>query len=306
MLSFIVNKCSRGGKGEVVWEEVENCLKELKVDYQAYFTEREAHGTELAECITSGNEEKTLVVIGGDGTISEVINGIKDFNKVSLGVIPVGSGNDFARGMGIKGTPAEMLKGIIDCKEQDIIDLGKVIWDDGKKSRYFVVSSGIGIDAEVCKRIINSKLKKFLNKIHMGKLTYLLVTIQSLFTMATTDVTIRFDGEEKRKIRKLIFNAVMNFRAEGGGVPMAPKASPRDGLLSICCIHTIPKWITFFYLPFLVLGKHGFIKGIDIENHKECDIILKKPMPLHADGEYLGEADRVRFICKENKLKLVK
>ncbi len=309
MLSFIVNKCSRGGKGALVWDEIEEYLKKRDIEYAAKMTEYAGHATKLAEemtaCVLEKNNEVTLIAVGGDGTIGEVINGISDFSKVRFGVVPVGSGNDFARGLKLSKEPIENLESIINCLEEDVIDIGSVVWDDGSKQRYFAVSSGIGIDAEVCKRILASRLKGVLNKIRLGKLTYLIVTVQSLFSMDTSDVSIRFDGNEVKKIRKLIFNAVMNFRTEGGGVPMAPKADARDGLLSICCIHTIPKLATFFFLPFLVIGKHHFINGIDIENHKTCDIILKKPMPLHADGEYLGETDRVSFKCRTKRLRML-
>ena len=109
------------------------------------------------------------------------------------------------------------------------VDIGQVRWGETEEeSRIFGISSGIGLDAIVCKKALHSKLKKVLNKIHLGKLTYLLLTVSSLFSMKTAEVTLECgDNHCVHKMNKMIFAAAMNLRAEGGGVPMAPKASPR-------------------------------------------------------------------------------
>lgn len=94
----------------------------------------------------------------------------------------------------------------------------------------------------------------------------------------------------------------MNFPMEGGGVPMAPEADASDGMLSMCSASGIPKWRTFFCLPFLVLGKHLWIRGFDVYDTKKCRLHLKEPMVLHADGEYCGDVTEVTFTCLPHKL----
>ena len=84
----------------------------------------------------------------------------------------------------------------------------------------------------------------------------------------------------------MIFAASMNLPAEGGGVPMAPDASPQDGLLSLSSAAGIAKWRTFFLLPLLVAAKQEGIKGFNIRDEKGFRVVLDKPMVLHADGEY--------------------
>ena len=127
-----------------------------------------------------------LAVVGGDGTANEVINGITHPEKVRFGLIPTGSGNDLARGLKLSGTPSENLARMLSCMQRGreactVIDLGEVAWDDCEKPRKFAISAGVGLDALVCKKALTSKLKVFLNKLHLGKLTYLLITVQSLF-----------------------------------------------------------------------------------------------------------------------------
>lgn len=294
MLHFIVNAQSRSGKGARIWEAVELYLKAHDLEYRAYTTEYVGHATDLAKMICQLPEEDIrLVVLGGDGTINEVVNGMTNFDKVRFGVVPTGSGNDFARGLGLTGTPIEHLERIISSKEEFTIDLGQVTWD-GDNRRKFAISSGIGMDAIVCEKVEVSRLKKILNKLGFGKLTYVLITIYTLFSMTTATMTAKIDGKGK-KFKKMIFVAAMNFRAEGGGVPMSPKADARDGLLSVCHCYGIPKALTFFMLPFLVAAKHSWIKGIKILDCKEEELHLDIPMTLHTDGEVVAHATDVKF-----------
>ncbi len=306
MIYFIVNPMSRTGKGLDIWKQVRTHLKKNNVEFKAFETKSVGHATELARKISSLPEEEiTLVTIGGDGTINEVINGITDFDKVRFGVIPTGSGNDFARGLGLTDDPLLQADVIINSKDTEALDIGQVWWEGCEKPRCFVISAGVGLDAIVCKKTIDSKLKKFLNKIHLGKLTYIILTIQTLFSMETAQVKATLDDSEEKEFNKLIFAAAMNFRAEGGGVPMAPRADAKDGLLSMCIVHGIPKWVTFFCLPFLVLAKHEWIKGFDIIDCKKCQFKLDQPVVLHEDGEYCADTDHVIVECLPGKLRLI-
>ena len=177
MLCFIVNEHSRSGKGAAIWKEAEAVLKDKNIPYEAYVTEYEGHACTLAHEICERPEDDIrLVVVGGDGTANEVINGMTHFEKVRFGVIPTGSGNDLARGLGITGSPADVMEHILNCKEDYVMDLGEVSWNGGEKPRLFAISAGAGLDALVCKKALKSKVKDTLNKIHLGKLTYLFLT----------------------------------------------------------------------------------------------------------------------------------
>lgn len=308
MIHFIVNEHSKSGKGVRVWKQVEALLKKEEEPYRIWKTEYAGHATKLAEEICKLDEKEIrLVVVGGDGSINEVVNGITDFEKIRFGIIPTGSGNDCARGLGIAGTPEELLLRILESKGTKAIDLGRVIWEDEdvEKSRLFMISAGVGMDALVCKKSMTSKIKKVLNRIGLGKLTYLLITVQSILSMQTANTRVVIDKDRKTLYKNHIFSAAMNFRAEGGGVPMAPAADAQDGLLSVCTVHGIPKLCTFFVLPFLVMAKHEHFRGVKIENCRNCDLYMDKPMVLHTDGEYCGDIKEVHFECLPAKLKVL-
>ena len=98
---FIINLHSRTGKSQAIWESLEKILKEEGVSYNVHITEYVGHATEIARELTQDGTYRFLVVGGGDGTVNEVLNGICDFSCVTFGYLPLGSANDFARGLHI-------------------------------------------------------------------------------------------------------------------------------------------------------------------------------------------------------------
>lgn len=309
MYYFIVNTASRTGKAEKIWNEIKQELREKEIEYQAYMTEYKGHARELSEQITNTEMEAMLhiVVVGGDGTANEVVNGIRDFEKIIFSYIPTGSGNDLGRGLKISGNHKEALERILSGTEYYHMDLGKVSW--GRKLQehsYFNISSGIGLDAEVCRRTNTTGMKQILNKLHMGNLTYLFQTILAVMTMPMTEAEIQLEDGKKRRIHRLICMAVMNHRCEGGGIPMAPKASDTDGRLSVCIIYGVPRLKAFFLLIMLVLGKHEHFRGIEVHDSSSVKIWLQEPMTGHTDGEDIGDRIRLQYQCLPGKLTILK
>lgn len=309
MLYFIVNETSRSGKTRQIWKDIQQSLIKADVAYEYMITQGRNHATKLASEISQRPEDNIcIVVIGGDGTMNEVINGIADFDKVRFGIIPTGSGNDFGGGLDLPKSPEENLQRIISSYKAGedsyrAVDIGLVRWGQNQK-KLFGISSGIGLDAIVCKKALSSKLKNVLNKLGLGSLTYVLLTIITLFSMKTADFEISYDNN-KSTLKKTIFAAAMNLRAEGGGVPMAPDANPYDGKLSISSASGIPKWITFLCLPLLVAGKHTHIKGFNLVSCREASIHSSQKMTLHADGEYVADVTDLTFGVYPQKLRLM-
>lgn len=306
MYYFIVNVSSRTGKAKKIWEKVQQELKKREVAYEAYLTEYKGHATELAKKLTAeAGKRVSLIVVGGDGTANEVLNGICDFNNTEIGLIPTGSGNDLGRGLGLSGALEEQLDRILVKKQLRQVDLGEVSWDQGAGKRIFAISSGIGLDAQVCKKALNARIKKVLNAMHLGSLTYVFLTVETLFTMQTARVEIDYPDGRVTDLHHMICTAVMNLPYEGGGVPMAPDASFTDGKLSICSISEIPKWRTFFCLPRLVCGKQEGIQGFRMKEEPEFMLRLDKKMIVHADGEDCGMHSELTYRCLSGALHLI-
>ena len=186
---FILNPNSQTGKGRLIWKkQLLPCLKASKSHWKAFYTRYPGHCTQIVSQLTStGSEPVTIVILGGDGTLNEAVNGIKHFENVTLGYIPTGSSNDFARGMKQNSDPLETLHNILQNKHELWLDYG-VVQAPGKAPQRFIVSSGIGFDAYVTDEALTSPIKNVLNAIHMGKLTYALIALKKLVTISLQPV----------------------------------------------------------------------------------------------------------------------
>lgn len=281
--TFIVNPKSKSGRGGLIWNQIEPELKKRRISYQVRFTEYEKEATEITSQLTSDEKEHTIVVLGGDGTMDEVINGIRDCSKVTLGYIPTGSGNDFTRVLKLPTDPQEALLNILNSKKVMAMDVGEMCCEG--ISHRFAVSTGIGFDAAVCHQVAVSKLKVLLNKLKLGQLSYLAVALRRLFRDAHTKATVCMDGHETKIFENTYFVAVMNHPYEGGGFFFCPEAKVDDGYLDVIVVSGLPRWKVLLLLPLAFKGKHVGIKGIDIFRCKNIEIQLEDEFPIHTDGE---------------------
>lgn len=181
MYTFIVNPNARSGLGQKLWLLVEADLKERGAKYQVFFTKYQRHAAKLVRRLTSNLRPHTIVVLGGDGTINEVVDGIAQLENVTLGYIPIGSGNDFARGLGLPTDTKQALDNIMNPSHYCYINIGILAYDDTR--RRFAVSSGIGFDAGVCHEAAVSRIKHALNRLRLGKLTYVGIALRQLLTL---------------------------------------------------------------------------------------------------------------------------
>ncbi len=312
MYYFIVNDHGGSGRAAGTWNTVQNLLNERQTAYKVYMTAAAGDATRIARELTQlPDPEIPIVVVGGDGTINEVLNGIADFSRVRFGLIPTGSGNDFARGLGIPRSTEKALRLLLESDASRRIDIGRVTdcgdgaTVTGANSRLFAISSGMGMDAIVCKRALTSRTKKVLNALGLGGLTYKILTVLTLARMKTEDVTVTFDGAETVRFSSLIFLAAMNMKAEGGGVPMAPRAEPDDGQLTLFAAHDIPKWRALLDLLLLISNKHEHIKGVFWKDFKSVRITAAEPQILHTDGEYGGDMTDVLIECVPAQLRML-
>lgn len=301
--TFIVNPKARTGKGELIWRQIEPELKKRRVKYEVFFTEYKRQATELVAKITSDEWEHTIVVLGGDGSINEVISGIRDCSKVTLGYIPAGSGNDFTRVLNIPTDVKEALETVLSAEKRIPMDVGKMKCQ-GKKYR-FAVSTGIGFDAAVCHEVAKSRMKVILNHLKLGQLSYLGMALRCLFKGKTVKATVTMDGKEPKVFEKTLFTAVMNHPYEGGGFCFCPKAKTDDGYLDVIVVSGISKLKILCLLPLAFKGKHVGHKGIDIFQCQKVKIELEEKYPVHTDGEPIAVEDEMEVELLKNQIHIL-
>ncbi len=303
MYAFIVNPHARTGLGLKVWEKLEVFLKKQNLKYEAYITRYPNHATEFARRLTEGPEKITLIALGGDGTINEVVNGIQDFSKVTLGYIPIGSSNDFARSMKLSKEPETILKQILSPSEYTYINIGRMTY--GEHIRRFAVSSGFGFDADVCFHNTPTGIKKRLNKMKLGKLSYTGVALYLLMSLKPRRMTLIMDGKRKY-FEKVFFVTAMNQRYEGGGFKFCPKADPGDNLLDIIIIADMPKLKALLLLPTAYKGWHTHFKGVHTFTCQKVQVKSETVLPVHTDGEPAARSSKVSFSLEAERLKFIR
>ncbi|MDD2980184.1 MAG: diacylglycerol kinase family lipid kinase [Hespellia sp.] len=283
MYTFIVNPHARSGLGAQVWDQIESVLKSRHVPYEVHFTRYQKHATQLVRDITSDQKSHTIVVLGGDGTINEVLNGITEMERFTLGYIPIGSSNDFARGLGLPTDPLAALEQILNSKCIQKMDVGVLSYQN--KVKHFAVSTGLGFDAAICHEAVVSRLKVALNRIKLGKLTYVGIALNRLFLDKPVHMTVSIDGQEPFSFERTYFAAVMNQPYEGGGFKFCPEAKPDDGILDVVVINNLSKKKVLALLPTAYSGKHIHFSGVTIFRGRKIEIHSDKALPVHTDGE---------------------
>lgn len=303
MYNFIVNPSSASGNAAKIWSKVSQILAKKEITYNAYLTKGTGDATAYAQKICDSEDNPTIIVLGGDGTVNEVVTGIPDLNKVVFGYIPSGSSNDLARDLDLDTDPQEALEKILNPTSTIMLDIGKVVV--GKEERSFAVSCGVGYDAAICYEAMHSNIKRVLNRFHMGKFTYVLLALIRLFKAPKLDAVITLDNNEELKLKKFIFAAVMNHRYEGGGCMFCPDAAYDDRVLDVCAAAGISKLRVLRILPTAYTGGHTKFKGIYVKKAKQIEIVPSKPTYIHTDGEFISVNTKAVISLREGQLKMI-
>lgn len=303
MLYFIVNLHSKSGYAKVIWKQIKKQLKKENVIYKVFFTEYKGHATQLAKELTSKQQKMRLVVLGGDGTVNEVVGGILDFKNVTLGYIPTGSSNDLARSLRLPSSPKEAILNILSPKYFVHLDIGEV--KAKNSARRFIVSSGMGFDAAICQEALDSKLKKTLNKLKLGKLTYVVLALKQIMLFQTASVDVSIDGKYKRNYKRIYFISSHIHKYQGGGLMLCPNASYQDGKMDVCVVNNINKLKLMFFLPTAYFGKHTRFQAVDLIRCSEIKLKASRKLHVHTDGEIFGIQDEVLVHTLNEKLTMI-
>ena len=307
MYHIIINPASRSGKGIRLWKEkVEPALNSEHVEYTPYFSKRAGDVARISKQILANNPENPIyvIILGGDGTVNEFLQELDDTSRVILGYIPTGSSNDLARDLHIPKDQLKALDLILHTGTPHPMDIGTVISKEGI-SRKFAVSCGIGFDAAVCEETLRSKFKAVMNKLGLGKLSYLGIALKQLFAAKKISARIYVDRNEPVEIENMLFTVGMLHRYEGGGFMFSPNADSNDGLVDFCAVGDVSKLLILFALPTAFIGKHYMFKGITPYRAEKVTIETNAPMWFHTDGEVLGKSTSLTITNKASAIQML-
>jgi YegS/Rv2252/BmrU family lipid kinase len=287
---------ARAGRGRLAraMPVVRAWLDDNNLAYEVLSTDRKGHGRELARrALDQG--ARLIVAVGGDGTIHEVVNGMIENDaavvpEAALAVISVGSGCDFIKTFGISPDPEFAVKHL-GGPESFPIDIGKVTFElDGETvTRYFANIAEVGLGAAAVERA--ARLPRWLGPLKYFFAFWLAVRKHKGGNVVVDLVDKSYEGYMNNMV-------VANGQFFGGGMKVAPKAAPTDGLLDVQIEHARRKE-AIALLPKVYKGEH--VPHPDIEEAKRVRISItsERPLPIEADGELLGQTPATFEVLKD-------
>ena len=293
---FLVNPASENGATGRRWPEIAHLPAERGLRGETLISERPGHLPELARrAVAEG--ASLLVVVGGDGTVNEVANGIADAKDVELAVIPRGTGWDFVRTHGIP----RKLEGAIDTARTGAVrelDLGRVTyrsWAGEEESSYFANIGSAGMSGAVAKRA-NATTKTL-----GGKVSYAWATFAVFARWRPDEMRVVVDDEERSGRMHDVVVAIGRYF--GGGMKICPEAAPDDGVFDVLLIGAVTKRDLVLTLPKIYRGTHLPHPKAELLRGRTVEIDGAEPVPIQLDGEQPGTTP-VRFEIVPNALRL--
>ncbi len=276
-MPLIHNPVSGSARGGVLLRKVQALLALKGVQTEPFATERAGHAADLARQLAKTHDR--LLVLGGDGTLSEAANGILSLpasRRPTLGFLPGGTGNDFRRDFSI--TPVAPAARAIGAGRSVAVDAVDARWEGGRHYSINVLGSGLAAKA-------GARFGKSLR--WMGKKGYDVASAIEIATMKACPTTLTLDGRKVEGDFPLVM--ACNSVHTGGAMPMCPQAKPTDGLLDVLYVQDIGKLeILGLLATKLRKGEHVQSKKVHIERAARVRIEPATPSPLLIDGEILG------------------
>ncbi|HJS49594.1 MAG TPA: diacylglycerol kinase family protein [Gaiellaceae bacterium] len=278
---FLVNPASAGGSTGKRWPEIAHRAAALGLTGDALIsTEAGQLGALAADAVRGGAE--LLVVVGGDGSLNEVVNGVAEQSGFELAVISRGTGWDFVRTFGI---PRDLDAAITVARNGAVreIDLGLAsyrAWGGADARAYFANVASAGISGAIAQRA--NEASKALG----GKISYYWATLAVFMRWQTGELRVSVDEEFRRG--RMIDVVVANGRFLGGGMMMCPDAEPDDGVFDALLIGDVTKRDLLFVLPKTYRGKHLPHPRLEPLRGQVVTVESDEPLPIELDGEQPG------------------
>ncbi len=273
----IVNPTAGGGRALRSVEWLRERLGQ-RPDARFEVTRRRGDAESLAAAAAGAGHDR-VIAVGGDGTVQEVVNGLlSGAQPPELGIVPLGSGNDLARSLGLPADPAMAWRAAIGHQTRTL-DVARARNGDGA-NRWFASAGGIGFDAQVAAAMIDRRGWQ------AGRAGYLLSTLAELRRYSNRRVNLTVDGASFA--HDVLLVAIANGAYYGGGMRIAPGAQPDDGILDVCVVGDISRMAAIRQLPNLYRGTHVRHPQVSTMTGRTVEVDGDPTTRIHLDGEPFG------------------
>ncbi|MCD5323914.1 MULTISPECIES: diacylglycerol/lipid kinase family protein [Pontibacillus] len=288
MYIVILNPAAGNGRAKRLHEQICTIPLYKEKDCRTFTTEYAGHGESLTRQLVEIYKHKIecVIVIGGDGTVHEVLNGLKKFPDIPLAFIPGGSGNDFGKATLHKNRPDSIFQSILNAPHYSPYRAGMYRMNrrNQKDARLFANSIGFGFDGEIVQAANKSAMKKWLNHYHAGFLIYCLALLRTLRTYKPKTIEVTVDGDTH--IYQNIWMVTIGVHGYyGGGMKILPGASEDSERLSLLILQNIPKWKVLLMFATVFWGGHTRLKEVEILTGYHVEVKSNEALAYHVDGE---------------------
>ncbi len=283
--TVILNPVAGRGAGARMLARIEERFRQSGLNFELLTTRGPEHATVLARDAALGGTD-SVVAVGGDGTFNEVLNGLSRAEgpqaDVAIGVIPIGTGNDFAFGAGIPLDPWEAFKVVVRGGTR-VLDSGRIQADDAKPLAF---GNGVGMGFDAMVNIQSRRLTRL-----RGFPLYLVAVLKTLVIYYSAPQTVVRTGDQEIR-QPCLMVSVMNGRRVGGGFYVAPEAQMDDGLLDLCVAAGMSRLRMLGFVPQFMRGTHTKDRRITMAHGRKLTVVTEQPWQAHVDGEIYGVGAR--------------
>ncbi|WP_080146221.1 diacylglycerol/lipid kinase family protein [Marinilactibacillus piezotolerans] len=275
-LIIILNEHAR--KGRKILGEIQSFLNDYSGTHQLYLTEYKGHAAEIAQSLSaSQNNHMRLIIVGGDGTLNEVISGLEQAGlSLPVGYIPAGSGNDFARSHQLSSKAETAINRILSLKHPKSLDILTILHEEKK---YAAVNSfGIGLDGRV-----NASLDRSKNKSQLGQFAYFAAILSAYRSQSPFSLKAQIENKTVQ-FPEILLAVCVNHKYFGGGIPIHPEADPEDSEFELVVAEKV-NWVELMIILARVLMNQSHL------SHKKLHTFKISACTLNTDTSQYGQTD---------------
>jgi len=300
---FIINPASGNGKAKEYFTTIQSIFSNHKIEFKYAFSDYHKHVYSLVPAFIRNGYRK-FIAVGGDGTLNEILNSIiktdkENSNDYTLGIIPVGTGNDWAKTMEIKANAPKIAIDVL--LKNNIIkhDIGLINNEKTNEKNYFLNIAGFGLDGVICKKLHDKRKEK---KKRIGKLWYYYAILRNFLNYKALTINLKFDELNFQK--RITFVAIAICKYYGNGFMPAKNANPTDGLFKLTTVDEVSTLGLLNKLRNLFKGKIDHYKEVEKFNTQNIQASSKQDVYIQADGEFFGVLPAT-FSILQNKINVI-
>lgn len=307
MYHFIVNPTAGAGRGYRIWKTLEKQLEHDSQEYRVFFTEAQGDATSIAKVLTSEREPaKILVVVGGEGTYNEVLNGISFKGLLTVSYIPAGFRNALSRGFQSLGRVRGQIRHLLHPKYFKMMDYGVLTCEcDELFNRRFAGRCGIGLDAAICHNLTCCPTYYQFGRMHLYRCMNFVLGLKQLILAKPVKGYLLLDGTRKVEFNHIYFITFQVRREDKKKKKGQEFTDVEDGRLTVYVGNSAKKRKMIPILFDVIMGIRKKGSGVRIFECEEASVHLARPLAVHVDGESCMLQQNLEVRCIPGRIRMI-